>query len=236
MSTSNLEPIVFYDIPTTAGPGPSFSPNTLRIRWILNYKGIPYTTTYVEYPDIEATCKRIGALPTTLMPNGQLLYTLPAIHDPSTNTTLADGQKIAEYLDKTYPSAPPVFPNNTLGLQLAVCDGINKRFMAVYPIFAPRVHHVLNPRSAEYWHHTRSAFFGKKYEDIAPRGTEKAQLMTKIKESMDEVAGWLDKTEATIFVGSKIVFGEESEEWAEMKGWSEGRWVALVRALEKYHA
>lgn len=62
------QPVVFYDIPGNAHPQKAWSPNTQNtryasrreqeglltdtLRYILNYKGIPYKTVWVEYPDI----------------------------------------------------------------------------------------------------------------------------------------------------------------------------------------
>ena len=67
------KPIVFYDIPGNAHSHKAWSPNTQKTRcallsrlrdvkvisersdlfsYSLNYKGIPYKTVWVEYPDI----------------------------------------------------------------------------------------------------------------------------------------------------------------------------------------
>ncbi|KAJ8699426.1 hypothetical protein PTI98_002541 [Pleurotus ostreatus] len=67
--------IIFYDIPSSLEPQ-AWSHNTWRVRYALNIKGIPYQTVWVEYPDIEAVCKKIGASPTgEEAPH----YTLPVI-------------------------------------------------------------------------------------------------------------------------------------------------------------
>ncbi|KAJ7483558.1 hypothetical protein FB451DRAFT_1234964 [Mycena latifolia] len=76
-------PIVFYDIPSTL-PNKCWSPNTWKTRYALNFKGIPYKTSWVEYPDIEPLSREVGAAPTRNKPDGRPHYTLPMIHDPST--------------------------------------------------------------------------------------------------------------------------------------------------------
>ncbi|KAL0961286.1 hypothetical protein HGRIS_006246 [Hohenbuehelia grisea] len=66
--------ITLYDLATTLKPDQAWSGNTLRARFALNYKGLPFKTVYVEFPDIEKVCKKIGAAPTSLKPNGDPLY------------------------------------------------------------------------------------------------------------------------------------------------------------------
>ncbi|KAI0682851.1 hypothetical protein BC835DRAFT_807562, partial [Cytidiella melzeri] len=77
------DPIIFYDIDSSK-PGRAWSPNTWRTRYALNYKGIPYRTEWVEYPDIEPLCKKIGGSATAKKEDGRDHYTLPMIYDPST--------------------------------------------------------------------------------------------------------------------------------------------------------
>ncbi|KIX10387.1 uncharacterized protein Z518_01469 [Rhinocladiella mackenziei CBS 650.93] len=72
--------IHFFDIKSALpGPKQSFSPNTLRTRLSLNYKAIPYTESFISYPDIEPLWKSLGLNPpqekSTVVP----AYTLPVI-------------------------------------------------------------------------------------------------------------------------------------------------------------
>ncbi|KAF8588673.1 hypothetical protein K439DRAFT_1233675, partial [Ramaria rubella] len=79
-------------------------------RILLNYKGIPYKTTWVSYPDIEPTLKKLGCSPTGTKPDdpSKPFYTLPAIIDTSNGTqvVIADSLAIAEYLEAKYPDRP----------------------------------------------------------------------------------------------------------------------------------
>ena len=86
---------------------------TYPIRFILSYKSIPYRTKWVEYLDIEPLSKNLGIKPTGNNPDGTPFYTLPAIHNPSTGTYLAESFLIAEYL---YPT-PSIFSHGTKSLQ-----------------------------------------------------------------------------------------------------------------------
>lgn len=106
-------------------------------RYALNFKGLSYTTVWVEYPDIkvpensksvvdvflganapQALCIEIGAEPTAKDGEGKDLYTLPVIKDPNTGKVVSDSNRIAAYLDEIYPEHPLV-PSGTSGLQFA---------------------------------------------------------------------------------------------------------------------
>ncbi|THU99187.1 hypothetical protein K435DRAFT_795080 [Dendrothele bispora CBS 962.96] len=52
--------ILFDDIPSKSDTGILWSPNTWKVRYILNYKRIPYQTVMLGYPDIEPTMKKVG--------------------------------------------------------------------------------------------------------------------------------------------------------------------------------
>ena len=89
-----VEPIVFFDIPSLA-KGKAWSPNTWKVRYVrdlelivigtdavlrrfcLNIKNIPYKTVWVEFPDIENLCKKIGAEATGESPTaGRTIHSL----------------------------------------------------------------------------------------------------------------------------------------------------------------
>ncbi|KAH7906584.1 hypothetical protein BJ138DRAFT_1162296 [Hygrophoropsis aurantiaca] len=114
-------PITLYDIPCNV-PDHPWSPNTMKTRYTLNYKSIPFTTTWAEYPDIEPTMRALGAQPTAgnvsgptaakdiRRPTPTPLYTLPVIHDHYTGAIVSDSLAIAEYLERTYPNRTTIFP------------------------------------------------------------------------------------------------------------------------------
>ena len=84
---------------------------TLWSRYLLNIKGLPYCTQWIEYPDIADHLKSFGVPPTepgTLTP-----YTLPAIYDPKTKRVVAESSKIAAYLDDEYLDTSAIMPKET---------------------------------------------------------------------------------------------------------------------------
>ncbi|KAJ3005605.1 hypothetical protein HKX48_000578 [Thoreauomyces humboldtii] len=105
--------IHFFDI-SSKGQGnlQSWSPATLRIRQTLNYKRIPYTESFLDYPDI-ARFYSTFSIPSNPMAGRP---TLPAIlhydHDGVLVKAMGDSLPIAEYLDAVAPDAPQVVPRS----------------------------------------------------------------------------------------------------------------------------
>lgn len=59
MSSSST---ILYDLPSK-GDCKCWSPNTWKVRLPLNFKGIPYTTEWVEYPDIAGKFEGLSVWP-----------------------------------------------------------------------------------------------------------------------------------------------------------------------------
>ncbi|OCH88479.1 hypothetical protein OBBRIDRAFT_758180 [Obba rivulosa] len=250
--------ILFYDIPGNGTADKAWSPNTWKTRYTLNYKGIPYKTVWVEYPDIAGLCKEIGAAPTSYEPDGTPSYTLPVIKDPSTGAVISDSAAIARYLDKTYPDTPVVIPPETDALQAAFQHAFSQAVVGqLGPIMLPATNAQLNPRSEEYFRRTREIsrgpMYGEKLEDWAPPGSEKrAKLWKDIKTGFARIAGWLtaDGKDKILFMGDKVsyaditvagwvvwvkrVLGPDSADWKEFATWDNGKWAKLLELLEKY--
>ncbi|KAJ7645542.1 hypothetical protein DFH06DRAFT_1211663 [Mycena polygramma] len=246
------DPIILYDIPSKA-PGCAWSPNTWKIRYGLNYKGLAYKTEWIEYPDIEALCKKIGAEPSMIRKNGNPYYSLPVIQDPKTGAVISDSARIATYLDSTYPDTPKLIP--------AVTHVLHKAFFAAYdsatdplvPYIIPAVAKILRPSSEEYFVRTREASFGKKLPDVVPTGEAHEEAWKKVEDGFGKVDKWLNEGPnkgAPFVMGDQVSFadfmiagemqwcktgfGEDSELWKDMMKWHGGRWAKLVNNLQKY--
>ncbi|KAJ3486894.1 hypothetical protein NLJ89_g11766 [Agrocybe chaxingu] len=245
--------IIFYDIPSTF-PNNVWSANTWKTRYCLNYKRIPYKTEWVEYPDIEPLCKRVGIAPTSKKEDGSGRdhYTLPAIYDPSTGAYVSDSFAIAQYLDKTYPDTPRIFPGGTDGLQAAFEPAFRSNLGELwrFAILAECVG--LNPVSEEYFRRTRKEIGGKTIEEVVPKGEEAVKVWKGVEEGLGRVDAWYQKNDgkgryllgetlswgdfvvAGYLICSKIIWGEESREWKDIGSWHGGRWKALIESLKKY--
>ena len=223
-------------------------------RFSLNYKGIPYKTEWVEYPDIEAVCKKVGAAPTDTKPDGRPHYTLPIIYDPSTGAVVSESARIAIYLDTAYPDTVPLFPRGSRPLQLAFLADYLKLMDPFWQFVLPATNMILNPKSEKYFRPTREAWFfgGAKLEDVVPQGEKRQVEWIKGKDAMGKLYEALEAGKAdgpyimgetpcfadfaigAAFIWIKHIVGEGSEEWKDIKTWHNGRWVAYMESLSKY--
>ncbi|KAJ5372333.1 hypothetical protein N7517_004339 [Penicillium concentricum] len=170
--------IHFFDLLSDLpGPSKSWSPNTLRTRMVLNFKGIPYTQSWVSYPDIAPLLKAAGIPPT----KSATPYTLPAISHKGSITSnpdgvLMDSDPIAMYIDKLYPS-PPLFPSGDASYSLMVA--VLKILALISPstrsLVVPNVPSGLDERGRKYFIQTRSEAFGKPLSEVRP--TDETELL-----------------------------------------------------------
>ena len=181
------------------------------------------------------------------------MCTLPAIYDPSTGTYIADSLAIAEYLERTYPNTPSVFPSETAALQKAFEPNLIPTLGAVWAFTIPASYLRLNPVSAEYFRRAREISFGKKLEDLVPTGDARTQEWGKFKKGMDRLHSYLILTDKNgpYMMGDRIfwsdlvlfnflsyfkaVWGEDSQERKDVSSWNDGRWEAHMNALKDCH-
>lgn len=225
----------------------------------LNYKGLVYRTEWVEAPDIEALLRSLGVEPNS--PTAYAPYTLPAIYDPRTRTTVMDSAKIATYLDKTYPDTPDLLPPTTRVLQHAFIDALNSTVQQPFAMLAldPCLEK-LNPPSHAYWRKKLEGIFGRKLEDLSPPGSEqRAQQWAAVEKGLSTMASWFlaagddrllllgggadgrdspichaDTAIAAFLIYARFVLGEQSEEWRRVEMLDNGRWKHYLDYFEKW--
>lgn len=221
-------------------------------RYVLNYKNLKFKTVWVEYPDIESVAKEIGAPPTsTKSQDGTPFYTLPILRDLHNGRVISDSILIADYLDSTYPTTPPVIPVGTYGLFRALDDAITSSFtVAMAPFLVPKVLTKLNPASQPYFRRTREVRFGKKLEDVPPSEETRDQEWKKVDAALVKITAWYKSPEdvyitgnqlsfADMQIGSYILFvktilGEDSYEWKMLCSGQGGRWKRLIEKLKEF--
>lgn len=225
-------------------------------RYALNFKGLVHKTEWVEYPDIEALCKKIGADSTTTHADGSPYYTLPAIFDPNTSTGVADSAAIVRYLDKTYPETPRLIYPETDALQRVfdfAFEGLIVPKLGVFMI--PLSNSQLNPSSEAYFRRTREAKSGKKLEEWSPAGSElQREHWAALEAALGKLAGFYasgqDGQETVFVMGDRVsyadfivagwlvwarrVLGPTSAEWKTIASWHDGKWEKLLKAIERY--
>ncbi|KAF5990155.1 acyl-CoA oxidase [Fusarium bulbicola] len=153
MATDRQPEIILYDLECIKNT--CFSPVVWKIRLMLNYKGIPYKTIFLEFPDIEPRLKELS---------GSARYTVPTIHHVPTGKYIMNSPAIAEFLESTYPN-PPLLLSSELGREIEA-----RARGAIGPAFrisvTPRENLILSPRAQEYFRAKNEARMGCKLEDL----------------------------------------------------------------------
>ncbi|QSS59918.1 hypothetical protein I7I51_04714 [Histoplasma capsulatum] len=145
------------DIQSLSNPGPPIpsAPTSSS-----NYKKIPYTQSFISYPDIAPLLQSLSVPPLPGSTN-YLPYPLPAIAHPATlahptanpNGVINDSWSIALHLDGAFPFPAPD-----------------------HPTLFPSIPALLDERGAAYFRRTREEMFGVTLEAMAgdKRGVEQA--------------------------------------------------------------
>ncbi|KAF9531769.1 hypothetical protein CPB83DRAFT_848699 [Crepidotus variabilis] len=238
--------ITLYDIPSTV-PGSSWSPNTWKTRFCLNYKGLQHKTEWVEWQDLESTLVKIGIPPSRKDHRSKPRYTIPAIFDSTTGVYLSESFEIAQYLDRTYPDTPKIFPDNTAGLQRGFHQALTPLVEPIKALILPVEATRLSSASQESFQQKM-----KDYLSLELGEEDKIEMWAELRENFGVVNGWyslgnnpgpfilgeapswVDFVLGATFLWSKLIFGENSSEWKEIETWHEGRWKTLLKQLSMY--
>jgi glutathione S-transferase len=273
MAATKANPIIFYDLADANHS--SWSPNPYKTRYVLpkvlyahyliygciplrlclNYKGLPYHTEYISFPDIEPRMKELGVEPVS---NTFPYYTLPggysldimAINDPSSDpnskpTYVSESFKIAIYLDEKYPAPqyPAIFLPGTPSIQHLL---INQYFPAVTNsivlVVSPKVVQLLDPQSLEYLKRTRAEMFKAPLEDDIDKKRQDAQeklfVMGKSLEFRDGNGLFIMGDQVSFIdfaVGGWFHLIQRAEPaWLrEILEWQDGRWGNFWEHVQK---
>lgn len=226
------------------------------IRFILNYKRLPYKTVWLEFPDVEATLRSINAPPSTVRPDGRPVYTLPVIVDPTRNPNapevLSNTNHIAEYLESTYP-ARPVFPEGSRAMQTLFVHYIQEVFAKpLLPIMIPLSHQGLPERSKMHFPPSPYGTSGSHGGMQMLSGPQREQAWTAVREQFDFLAMILDKNagdgDGVVAMGNQVSYADFAlcsvliwiermaahDGWARIRGWNNGRWYRLYERCREY--
>lgn len=165
----------------------------------MNFKGTPYKTEWVEYPDITPKFKGLGIKPYDENPP----YAIPAAQMQD-GTHVMESFAIAQALEKAQPE-PSLRLDKTYVDRMQ--DAVMKVFIPLVPIVLPRVPELLlNETSAEYFLRTREARFGVSLPDLA-----KSERATKAWDELEAGSGLKD-LKALLYEDESgpYVFGKEA--------------------------
>ncbi|KAI0782749.1 hypothetical protein C8Q75DRAFT_811505 [Abortiporus biennis] len=208
--------ITFFDQPSNRPDRRSVSAWCWRTRLVLNFKGLGYTTKFVEIPDLESTFKALGIPPTGAKPDGSPHYTVPAIIDATNSSKppvyISDSQKILLYLEEIYPDpSRPLLPSTSISLgvyaptpavYLLVKEFILSRFVPyLRPLLIEDMAGVVNPGVVEWMNAKIVAEKGEGHDvvteySIGKEGSaEKEECWKKLEEGFGILAELLESGE-----------------------------------------
>ena len=222
-------------------------------RVVLNYKGIPHKTKWVDFPDIDSVAKRIGAPHTFVRRSGQPLYTVPILRDTTLDRSIAGSLQIALDLEHRYPNSPKLFPP---GMEGIITDFDNKFTRSVGGALAPlllsRIWAQLRDGSKDYFRTSRERMYGETLEALSAPGAATAARWAAVREALEPFARDADacgesdillfgerETYADVVAAcwlgwARRTWGAETQEWAELETRHDGRWGRLTRAFRKW--
>jgi glutathione S-transferase len=192
------------------------------------------------------------------------VYTVPAIHDHSTNTTLSDSERILKYLDDAYPDTPQLTTSSHMDEEL-----VKQAFDSMWPLplsalmlnglwglMVPVIIKHIDEASALKYRSRFEVKTGVTVESLLEED-KRLELKTKARASLKEAdrqleeignlcggkGPWLLGKEAKLpdlAVGGTLayvaaVLGEDSELWREIRQWDAGRWGNRWDEIKPYH-
>jgi glutathione S-transferase len=117
MAADSTNNIVLYDV-AFASPHEdnTCAPNPWKARYALNFKGLAYSTRWVQMHEISTVRRGLGIPACRQFADGTDFYTLPMVTDAAAGAKLGDSFDIACWLEQTYPGsgAGDLFPPQPL--------------------------------------------------------------------------------------------------------------------------
>lgn len=128
----------------------------------MNFNGLPYSTTWLEYPDVKPTLAALG-LKANSPEEYFLEYTCPTVRLED-GTCIMDSANIAPVLEQMKRE-----PSLRLdgGPHVRVQTALRNMFGPLMPALLYKVRDGLNPRSMEYFESSRKALFGMDLDELA---------------------------------------------------------------------
>ncbi|CZT16037.1 related to putative glutathione S-transferase [Ramularia collo-cygni] len=204
---------ILYDL-SHKGPEPNtcWSPNVWKTRLILNYKKIPYTSQFIDHPNIASTLSSLNITPNPSPPPGSSPapkpspYTLPAIKLPN-GTSLQDSAAIAPKLEETCPE-PSLHLETGLHEQVGkLIGGIAMPMLKViYPAIA---RNIIKEEYLDSWLAGKEPKLGMSMQEFEASGGESAWKAAEPGfVALKEFLASNKKDKGPFILGSQVCYGD----------------------------
>ncbi|ODQ80619.1 hypothetical protein BABINDRAFT_160874 [Babjeviella inositovora NRRL Y-12698] len=137
--------VVFWDLDSKL-PTKVWSPNTMKVRSVLNFKRIPYTTKFLPFTAFPPLLEKEGIKPWPRAPH----YTLPVISHKG--KTIMGSDQIVAYLEKEFPHTRSVYPTpGALEESKAMCKLVPRIFFVIGPTTAAFISSIMEDVDQKYF-------------------------------------------------------------------------------------
>lgn len=190
----------------------------------LNYKRLPFKTTFIEYPDIGPKAKELG-LDVNKPGAAAWPYTVPIIIDTTKSkenpVILMESFAIVDYLDEAYPERKIHRGSEESRAAQKEFLGIvgHDFFPAVPQLFLTHIVAAIPPRMSEWVRRTRETIVYHDTLENLIAGPKKEQLWSNLFDGLDKMEAYLDQAEAE---GKEVLYAKSEE------GKDEPTWVAMI--------
>ncbi|KZV63895.1 hypothetical protein PENSPDRAFT_757605 [Peniophora sp. CONT] len=232
--------LILYDI-TSFLSDKAYSRNVWRIRYVLNIKCIPYQTRWLSHPEIEPELKRIGASPTSHWMLKSQAYTLPVIHDPARAMAISDSNKIAAYIEDTYPATRFLRVTESINFVQSFGARLNE---SLFPLLVASTAENLLPETRAAWRAKREHAYGTSLEAMAEPEEKRRRLIHAVLDVLvdihassnsmngpyiqDDELTYRDVAIAATLTNTRRLGGTEGDLWGLIMEAQEGRWKRLM--------
>ncbi|KAF2726291.1 hypothetical protein K431DRAFT_299380 [Polychaeton citri CBS 116435] len=198
--------VTLFDLPSK-GKNACWSLNPWKTRFALNFKGVPYKTEWIEYPDIKPTFKSYG-IPSNDLNAADVTaeYSIPTVRLPD-GTYIMDSMPIALALEKQYPTP-------SLRLDNSYTERVQKLIVktrtAIAPEAMPKVpRNLLNEESAKYFEETRAKRFGMPLAELGKSEKAGETAWKAVASAMDEAKALLaEHPEGPYVEGNEVSYAD----------------------------
>ncbi|KAK2867962.1 hypothetical protein FQN49_003296 [Arthroderma sp. PD_2] len=230
MASKATSQITFYDI-ALAPPASetACTPNPWKSRYALNFKKVPYKTTWVPLLDISSVRGAMNIPASRKFADGSPYDTLPVISDPATGRIVGDSFEIAVFLQEQYPEAGDLFPEQKLEYVFGkdpevfapIAEAEVEGPAAVYVRFNTNVDAVFSaharlmacgmpfdPAVVEQCRAKFSERVGVPWEAIVISGEDREKLLKSFEEALGGLAKLYRDTNGPFLMGSRASYAD----------------------------
>ena len=193
----------------------------MKVRVALNYQGVPYTQSYISYPDIRPILESLGHASQKPDHSDQ---TLPAIYHPESlqdkvpgGQVMIESMDIAFHLDELHPEHPlfPATPSSTREKTVELVQHVATLYQKTFgagramKIAIPKVPTYLDDRGAEYFLRTRTASHPQKKSPLEWPSKDPEEDWSAYEKTLGPIAELLARdASGPFFMGETFSFAD----------------------------